>query len=66
VDPTNLGGIWRHGETRIEQTLIEAIAGPEQHLVPTRHYQIFVSVRRRVVDGEDSHSNEALIRLSLL
>jgi hypothetical protein len=56
VDPANLGRIRRYCKTRIEQALIEAIAGPEQHLMQARPYRLLVPIRCRVVNVEDSHS----------
>ena len=56
VYPANLGRIRRYGKTRIEQALIEAIAGPEQHLMQARPYRLLVPIRCRVVNVEDSHS----------
>jgi len=55
VDPANLGRIRRHLKTRLEQALIEAIAGSEQHLMPARPYRLLVPIRGRVMDAENSH-----------
>ena len=53
VNPANLGGIRRHGETGIKQALVEAVPGPEQHLMPTRRDQIVVPIGGRVMNAQD-------------
>jgi hypothetical protein len=42
-------------ETRFHQALIEAVPGSEEHLMPTRSDRIFIPIRGRVMNAENSH-----------
>ena len=56
VNPANLDRIRRHGETGIKQALVEAVSGPEQHLMPTRRDRVSIPISGRVMNAENSHN----------
>lgn len=59
MNPSGLGGFRRDRETRIDQTLIEAIARPEHQLMQSWPHRIFVTIGRRVMNRENSHKGDA-------